>query len=124
MSISSIRFLTLAEIAAIHNNQIELYGGKGGIRDVSLLSSAAAVPESSFDGKYIHDDIFEMAAAYAFHICRDHPFIDGNKRTALAAALVFLDFNGVEIEDKKDFLYNAIMNTATQDGQERTGGGF
>lgn len=113
MSGSSVRFLTLAEIAAIHNNQIDLYGGSGGIRDIALLSSATAMPESSFDGKYLHDDLFEMAAAYAFHICRDHPFIDGNKRTALAAALVFLDFNGIDIEDKKGSLYDAVMNTAS-----------
>ncbi len=109
----SIHFLTLTEIAAIHHNQIGLYGGTEGVRDISLLSSAAAMPESSFEGKYLHADLFEMAAAYKFHICKDHPFIDGNKRTALAAALVFLDFNGIEIEDKKDSLYDAIMNIAS-----------
>jgi death-on-curing protein len=78
-------FLTLAEITEIHSDQIRRYGGKGGTRDINLLSSATAMPYASFSGDFLHKDIYEMAAAYAFHICRNHPFIDGNKMTALAA---------------------------------------
>src|SRR4030043_305041 len=106
-------FLTLAEVIAIHKDQIDNYGGKSGIRDLSLLSFAIAVPQSTFDGKFLHEDFFDMAAAYAYHICQNHPFIDGNKRVALVAALLFLDFNGIEINDSYGVLYNAMMNIAS-----------
>lgn len=82
-----IEFLTLADILIIHKNQIELYGGEDGIRDISLLLSALAMPNSTFNGNYLHSDIFHMAAAYIYHICKNHPFIDGNKRVALVAGL-------------------------------------
>ena len=106
---NKIRFLTLSDIQLIHSDQIRNYGGMAGVRDLSLLSSALAMPESSFEGKYLHDDIIGMAAAYGFHICQNHPFIDGNKRTALASALVFLDLNGTELDDPQDKLYGAMM---------------
>ena len=105
-------FLSLQEVLSIHLNQLEHYGGEKGIRDISLLNSALAVPESTFAREYLHGDIFEMAAAYAYHICMNHPFIDGNKRTALVVALVFLDFNGIDIEDPDETLYNAMMSVA------------
>lgn len=106
-------FLTLSEVVEIHKNQIECYGGGKGIRDIFLLTSAIGIPESTFDGQYLHSDFFEIAAAYAYHICMNHPFVDGNKRTGLAAALVFLDYNGIEIEDPEEILYEAIMNVAS-----------
>ncbi len=108
----SIRFLTLSDILLIHSDQIRNYGGLTGVRDLSLLSSALAMPESSFEGKYLHDDIIVMAAAYGYHICQNHPFIDGNKRTALASALVFLDLNGTELDDPQGRLYTAMMLVA------------
>ncbi len=77
-------FLTLAEVIEIHVDQIKRYGGRQGIRDFGLLESALAQPEASFGGEWLHRDVYEMAAAYAYHICQNHPFIDGNKRTALA----------------------------------------
>jgi len=106
-------FLTLAEVIAIHKDQIDNYGGESGISDLSLLSSAIAVPQSTFDGKFLHEDLYDMAAAYAYHICLNHPFIDGNKRAALVSALVFLDFNGIEINDPRNVLYNAMMGIAS-----------
>lgn len=106
---SLIRFLTLSDILLIHSDQIRNYGGLTGVRDLSLLSSALSMPESSFEGKYLHNDTIEMAAAYGFHLCQNHPFIDGNKRTALASALVFLDLNGTDIDDSKSILYEAMM---------------
>ena len=109
----NIEFLTLAEVFEIHNNQIKLYGGEEGIRDVSLLSSALSIPQSTFDGAFLHKDIFEMASAYAYHVCQNHPFVDGNKRTALVCSLVFLDFNGVEIEDPEEILYISMMKMAS-----------
>ena len=108
-----ITFLTLSEVIEIHSNQIKLYGGKEGIRDISLLSSAVAMPYATFSGEYLHRDIYEMAAAYAFHICRNHAFIDGNKRTALASSLVFLELNGISIADPEERLYEALMNIAS-----------
>ena len=108
-----IEFLTLAEVTEIHADQIEHYGGTAGTRDINLLSSAVAMPYASFSGDFLHRDIYEMAAAYAFHICQNHPFIDGNKRTALASALVFLEVNGSSISDSEGRLYEATMDLAS-----------
>lgn len=113
MKNNEIEFLTLAEIIKIHKNQIENYGGKEGIRDISLLSSAIAIPESTFDGGYLHKDLLEMAAAYIYHICQNHPFVDGNKRTALVAGLVFLDFNNINIHDPHEKSYKMMIDTAS-----------
>ena len=106
-------FLTLAEVVDIHKNQIELYGGSHGVRDMRLLESAIAQPEVSFGGEWAHKDLYEMAAAYAFHIARNHPFIDGNKRSALASALVFLEINGVSILDPKQKLLDGMLQLAS-----------
>lgn len=100
-------FLRLAEVLETHANQIEFYGGTQGIRDIRLLESALAQPEASFAGEWLHRDLFEMAAAYAFHLAGNHPFLDGNKRTALAAALVFLKTNGISVLDPKGKLLHA-----------------
>ncbi|MCK4978854.1 MAG: type II toxin-antitoxin system death-on-curing family toxin [Candidatus Delongbacteria bacterium] len=113
-----ILFLTLAETIDIHNNQIEIYGGKDGLRDITLLSSALAIPESTFDGKYLNSDLIEMAAAYIYHICQNHPFVDGNKRVALVCGLVFLDFNGVSIQDPEGKLYTMMMKVASGKGDK------
>jgi death on curing protein len=106
-------FLTLVEVLEIHKNQIENYGGQEGIRDISLLTSALAMPESTFHGQYLHNDLYEMAAAYTYHICMNHPFIDGNKRTAMVAALVFLDFNGIYLDDPEGILYKTMIGVAS-----------
>ena len=108
-----ITFLTLAEVVEIHADQIERYGGGSGIRDINLLSSAVAMPYASFQGQFLHADLFEMAAAYAFHICQNHPFVDGNKRTALAAALVFLELNDISLSDPEEKLYHSMMSLAS-----------
>jgi len=107
-----IAFLTLAEVVEIHRDEIERYGGRPGIRDLALLQLALAMPEASWQGEYLHADLYEMAAAYAFHICRNHPFVDGNKRTALVCALVFLELNGVSLSDPSGWLYKAMMEVA------------
>lgn len=105
-------FLTLAEVIEIHNDQIERYGGSAAIRDLGLLQSAIAQPSASFSGQWLHNDVFMMAAAYAFHICGNHPFVDGNKRTALASALVFLRLNGIDYDDPKGKLLEAMLRMA------------
>ncbi len=91
-------FLWLNEVLEIHRDQIERYGGTTGIRDIGLLQSALAAPAAGFGGGYLHEDLFAMAAAYLFHIVRNHLFVDGNKRTGAVAAVVFLVLNGIEFE--------------------------
>ena len=90
-------FLGLDEVVQIHRDQIGRYGGHPGIRDMELLQSAVAMPAAGYGENYLHADTFEMAAAYLFHIVRNHPFVDGNKRTGAVAALVFLMVNGIEL---------------------------
>ena len=107
-----IKFLTLSEVMLILEDQIRNYGGIYGVRELNLLSSAIYMPESSYGGQYLHESVPAMAAAYAYHICQNHPFLDGNKRVALASSLVFLDLNGYEFECEEDELYDKIMNVA------------
>jgi death-on-curing protein len=102
----------MGEVLLILQDQIRRYGGAYGVRDLDLLSSALAMPGASFEGKYLHKDLYEQAAAYAFHICQNHPFIDGNKRTGLATALVFLGLNGIELDDPKEELYALMMDVS------------
>jgi death-on-curing protein len=91
-------FLELDEVVEIHRDQIARYGGTPGVRDMGLLESALAVPQAGSGGEYFHADLFEMAAAYLFHIASNHPFVDGNKRVAMAAALTFLELNGLVVD--------------------------
>lgn len=93
-----ILFLSIISVKNIHEKQINQHGGTPGLRDKNLLDSAIHMPESGIGGQYFHSDIFQMAAAYAYHIIKGHPFVDGNKRTGMAAALVFLKINNVSIE--------------------------
>lgn len=106
-------FLTLAEMVEIHNDQIELYGGSPKTRDIRLLEAAIAQPQASFGGQWLHKDLYEMAAAYAFHITQNHPFVDGNKRTGLASALVFLELNGISLLDPEGELLGAMQSIAS-----------
>lgn len=112
MSEDEIRFLTAEDVLTLHELQIEMFGGSPGIRDQGLLESAVGQPQTSFGGEYFHHSLFEMAAAYAFHIAENQPFVDGNKRSALAAALVFLDWHNIEIEDPSGELYRAMIHLA------------
>jgi death-on-curing protein len=107
-----VNFLTLRQVLIILEDQIKNYGGEYGIRDINLLNSAIFMPESTFDGQYLHKSIPTMAASYAFHICLNHPFVDGNKRVALASSLVFLDINGYDFDCPNDELYKTIIAVA------------
>jgi len=107
-----IKFLDKNTLLIFHKDQLERYGGKPGLRDDGLLESALAQPQASFDGEYIHKDLFHMAAAYGFHICQNHPFFDGNKRTALISMYMFLYVNGYKIVADKKSLYALIMDLA------------
>jgi death-on-curing protein len=86
-------FLSLDEVLEIHRDQLARYGGTAGIRDLGLLQSALAQPQAKFGGRFLHADVFEIAAAYLFHIVQNHPFMDGNKRVGAVAASVFLLLN-------------------------------
>jgi len=89
----SPKYLTVAAVKAIHRQVLAAHGGAAGIREETLLESAVAAPQASMMGQPLISDSIEIAAAYLFYICRNHPFVDGNKRTALAACLVFLEEN-------------------------------
>lgn len=89
----SLKHLTVEAVKAIHREVLAAHGGAAGIRDQTLLESAVAAPQASMMGQPLISDPLEIAAAYLFYICRNHPFLDGNKRTALAACLVFLETN-------------------------------
>ena len=115
-----IKFLTLDEILYIHQDQITRYGGVQGIRDFGLLQSAVAMPMAQFDGVYLHPDLNAMASAYLFHITRNHPFIDGNKRAGVVSAIVFLKLNGVEISADESSLEEMVLSVARGDiGKEK-----
>ena len=107
-------FLTVGEVIGLHQNQIDEFGGIHGIRDEGLLESAVMTPQASFGGEYLHSDLFEMAAAYAFHIAENQPFLDGNKRAALASALVFLKINGYKMLDPDGRLYDMLIDIANR----------
>ena len=107
-----IKFLTLSDVLLILEDQTRNYGGAYGVGDLNLSSSATSMPQSGFNGEYLHKTIPAMAAAYAFHICQNHPFIDGNKRVALASSLVFLDINGFTFHCEEEALYDKIMESA------------
>lgn len=87
-------FLDVEDVLLLHARQLARFGGATGIRDRALLESATAGPQASYGGSFLYEDIFEMAAAYLFGLAQNHPFVDGNKRVAAEAALVFLQING------------------------------
>ncbi len=105
-------FLTLEEILEIHRQQIERYGGSDGIRDAGALESAMAQPMASFGGEYLHPSIPAMAAAYLFHLCQNHPCIDGNKRTGANSAITFLFLNDWDLDLDEDGLVEIVLAVA------------
>jgi len=86
--------LTAEAVKAIHEEVLTAHGGSPGLRDSALLESAVAAPQAAEGGEALLRDVVEIAAAYLYYLCSNHPFVDGNKRTALAACLVFLEANG------------------------------
>lgn len=107
-------FLSKEEVLGLHRRQIEIFGGDAGLGDSGLLESALAQPQNTY--LYRPDaDVFDIAAAYAFHLSKNHAFNDGNKRTALHAALTFLELNGAGITAGQDDLYEAMIRLTTGD---------
>ena len=107
-----LEFLTLEDVLELHAGQIKRYGGSEGLRSGDLLQSAIAQPQVTFDGQFLHIDIFHMAASYLFHLVQNHPFIDGNKRIGLEAALVFLELNDQSIEADDEELVELVLGVA------------
>ncbi len=105
-------FLDIDHTMRLHRSLIESYGGSEGIRDVGLPHSALAMPQSSFGGEFLHRDLFEMAAAYLYHIVQNHPFIDGNKRTGAAAAVIFLSMNDMDLIVEEEALVDLGLQVA------------
>jgi death-on-curing protein len=99
-------------VAEIHREVLSAFGGGQGVRDASLLESAVAAPRASFGGQSVFADLVEVAAAYLFYLCRNHPFVDGNKRTAMVAAIVFLRLNGIEPAEDSDAWEALVLDVA------------
>ena len=105
-------FLSLDEVLEIHEQQIELYGGSSGLRDPAGLESAVATPQATFGGEFLHASIPAMAAAYLFHLCQNHAFIDGNKRVGANAAITFLLMNDWEPTFDEGELVELVLSVA------------
>jgi death-on-curing protein len=106
-------FLTLDEVLEIHEQQIARYGGSSGIRDTAGLESAVATPQATFGGEFLHESIPAMAAAYLFHLCQNHAFIDGNKRVGANAAITFLLMNDWEPAFDEHELVEVVLSVAS-----------
>jgi death on curing protein len=109
---AEVEFLTLEVVLALHQRQLDRFGGGAGLRDRGLLESAVAQPQTSFGGTYAHEGLIAMAAAYLFHIVSNHPFVDGNKRAGLLAAQVFLDLNGIALNHDSEAFYDLTIRVA------------
>jgi len=105
-------FLDVEDVLLIHSRQLAKYGGAAGVRDQALLESALAMAMATFGGEFVHEDLFTMAAAYAFHVAENQPFLDGNKRTGVLAAVVFLELNGHVLEEPPGRLHEAMIAVA------------
>jgi len=105
-------FLSVQDVLDLHADTLRQEGGLGGLRDVGLLESAVMMPQQQFGGAYLHEDLAAMAAAYLYHLARNHPFADGNKRVAAMAAYVFLDVNGLELTAEPDDVEARVLDTA------------
>jgi death-on-curing protein len=90
--------LTVEIVQEIHAEAIARFGGSDGLREMTLLESAVAAPQASFGGESPYADLVEVAGAYLFYLCRNHPFVDGNKRAAFASIIVFLGLNGIDFD--------------------------
>lgn len=105
-------FVPKSDVLDIHKRQIERFGGLGGIRDDGLLDSALAQPQATFFGELLHPTIPTQAAAYLYHLAKNHPFLDGNKRTAFATMIAFLSMNSYELNMTEEQAYNMVMQVA------------
>ncbi|MDZ7860939.1 MAG: type II toxin-antitoxin system death-on-curing family toxin [Candidatus Krumholzibacteriota bacterium] len=107
-----VAYLSVEIVLEIHRRVIEEFGGDPGLRDRGMLESAVSLPQSTFDGKDLHTGLSEKAAAYHFHLCANHPFVDGNKRVAVTAAELFLLINGRELPASDEEVEDLTLGVA------------
>jgi death-on-curing protein len=105
--------LSLDEVLEIHEQQIERYGGSAGLRDAAGLESAVATPQATFGGEFLHPSVPAMAAAYLFHLCQNHVFIDGNKPVGANAAITFLRVNNWTPAFGEEELVDLVLSVAS-----------
>jgi death on curing protein len=115
--------LSVETVREMHAEALRKFGGSDGVRDENLLASAVLTPQSSFGGKSPYADLVEIAGAYLFYVCGNHPFVDGNKRTAMMAAIVFLRLNGIDPAPDRDEWERLVLEVASSklDRDETTG---
>ncbi|MDP2326045.1 MAG: type II toxin-antitoxin system death-on-curing family toxin [Gammaproteobacteria bacterium] len=106
-------FVSVSDAVTIHRRMVDEFGGDSGLRDRGLLESALAMPKAMFGGDYLHMDLPSMAAAYHYHLCANHPFIDGNKRVEVAVAEVFLRANGLLLDATDDEIVELTLGVAS-----------
>ena len=111
MSLEPI-FLSTENVLSIHIRMIKEFGGMPGVADQGLLESAVAMPTAGFAGEFLHKELPAMAAAYLFHICKNHPFFDGNKRVAVVASEIFLNINGMKLDADNEELKELCLGVA------------
>ncbi|MCF2147432.1 type II toxin-antitoxin system death-on-curing family toxin [Desmonostoc muscorum LEGE 12446] len=109
------KFLTISQVLDIHQRQIQKFGGTSGVRDEGLLDSALAQPQATFGGELLHPTIGEQAAAYLYHLAMNHPFIDGNKRTAFAVMDTFITVNGYSLNLSQEQAYNLVIQVVQRE---------
>jgi death on curing protein len=109
------KFLTLAEVLILHEDQVQRFGGSSGVRDLGLLESALGQPAATFGGEFLHPTIADQAAAYLYHIAKNHPFVDGNKRTAFSVMDAFLRVNGSRLPLDNEQTYELVIQVAQSD---------
>lgn len=107
-----IKYLSIDESIEVHNSLVATYGGLQGIREHNLLESALAMPMTAMFNKDMYPSIFDKAACYLFFIATNHPFVDGNKRTATSCCLLFLQFNDIKLSYKEDELIEFVVDIA------------
>ncbi|MDX1970814.1 MAG: type II toxin-antitoxin system death-on-curing family toxin [Planctomycetaceae bacterium] len=105
-------FLTVEDVLHIHADQIRRYGGSAELSDGNLLDAAVAMPRQQFGGQLLHPDLASMGAAYLFHLVKNHPFVDGNKRVGAAAANVFVRLNGYQLNCTNEDLVQLVLSVA------------
>lgn len=109
-----ISYLTLEQILVIHEDQIDRYGGSHGLRELSLLESAIFRPQTTFSGEDLYLTLFDKSASLLHSILLNHPFVDGNKRTAIVSTIVFLMLNGWELQVEQEELIEKLLETVSK----------
>lgn len=108
------RHLSVREVLFFHSAAIQEFGGLHGVRDLHALHAALERPKQTFDGRDLYPDVFFKAAALFHSLALNHPFVDGNKRTAITAAAIFLRHNGFFLQAKRNSLYRYVLHIVKQ----------